>query len=63
MEVFVMKKFLNKPWTWGSYLKLSAIAYAITIGWYAWWMEHTGIFSTTGWLKEVFCKIKNKFVR
>jgi hypothetical protein len=63
MEVFVMKKFLNKPFTWGDYLKLVAVCYAAFAGWYVWWLEIADIFSVTGWVKNKFNQIKQWFIR
>lgn len=33
-----MKNFLNKPWTWGTYLKLCAVSLLISIGATALWL-------------------------
>lgn len=31
-----IKAFLNKPFTWGTYLKFCAASLAILAGWWAW---------------------------
>ena len=51
-EVKMIKRWLNSPFTWGSYLKLSGICIIIYAVYAVAYFTVTGLIDPIGWIKE-----------
>lgn len=54
----MIKRWLNTPFTWGTYLKLSGIYTILYTVYMVWYFTNMGLIDPIGWVKEKLNKDK-----